>query len=440
MYQAKEQGRDRWVLFGAAMREAATQRLETENALRRALDQGELRVHYQPLVEIVSGRVTAVEALVRWAKDEDTLILPNDFIPVAEETGLIIQLGATVLREACRQVAAWQREIPGLGQLGLAVNLSARELLNPGIVEQVREAVDSCGLEPSLLCLEITESVLLDDAESCARSLQALNALGVRIAVDDFGTGYSSLTYLKRLDVDTLKIDQSFVAGLGGATATHDRAIVAGVIDLAHAFGLTTVAEGVESAEQVEHLGALGCRLAQGYHFCRPLPPEGAAAWMRARGRQTPTVEARTDVGDRTRVLVVDDESAVRRLLRLTLELEPQFQVVAEASDGREAVALARHHQPDLVLLDLAMPGIGGLEALPLIHAVAPRAKVLVLSGLDAVDVAELARTEGAVGYLCKGGDPARLVGEMERIVVRHGSARPPEPHDGGLAFMQVVA
>jgi diguanylate cyclase (GGDEF)-like protein len=431
MYQAKEQGRDRWVLFDAAMREAATLRLETENALRRALDDGELRVHYQPLVDLVSGRATGVEALVRW-QDGDTLVLPKGFIPVAEETGLIIQLGATVLREACRQVAAWRREIPELAELTLSVNLSARQILNPGIVDQVREALDSCGLDPSVLCLEITESVLLDDTESCARSLQALNVLGVRVAVDDFGTGYSSLTYLKRLAVDTLKIDQSFVAGLTRGTSTSDRAIVAGIIDLAHAFGLTTVAEGVETAEQVAQLNALGCRLAQGYHFCRPLPPDDAASWMRAREARAdrPTEVPVPEVPDRTRVLVVDDQCAVRNLLRWTIEFAPELHLVGEAADGREAVALARHHQPDLVILDLAMPGVGGLEALPLIRAVAPRARVVVLSGLDPADVEDMARDEGAAGYLCKDGDPDRLLAELHRVLEVGAGLEPPEAHD----------
>lgn len=433
MYQAKEQGRDRWVLFDSAMRDAATRRLETENALRGALDREELRVHYQPLVEMVSGRITSVEALVRWAKDERTLILPNDFIPVAEETGLIIQLGETVLREACRQVAAWRREIDSLSQLSLSVNLSARQLLNPGIVEQVRDAVESCGLEPSVLCLEITESVLLDDTQSCARSLQALHALGVRLAVDDFGTGYASLTYLKRLAVDTLKIDQSFVRGLGlgMATSPHDRAIVAGIIDLAHAFGLTTVAEGVETAEQVTQLHALGCRLAQGYHFSGPLPPGAAAEWMRSwePPPNLAAVGAKGEPTDHTRVLVVDDQGPTRDLLRMTFELEPLFDLVGEACDGREAVALARHHQPDLVLLDLAMPGIGGLEALPLIRAVAPRARVVVLSSLDPVDVADLAQDEGAAGYLCKGRGPDTFLSELHQILVGEvGHQRPTTP------------
>ena len=421
MYHAKEQGRDRCVVFDSAMREAANQRLETENALRRALDCDGLRVHYQPMVELATGRVAGVEALVRWEKDAHTLILPHDFIPVAEETGLIIPLGATVIREACRQLAEWHREIPRLGHLSLSVNLSARELLNPGIVDQVREVVTMFELEPNVLCLEITESVLLDDTESCARSLRALNALGVRIGVDDFGTGYSSLTYLKRLAVDTLKIDQSFVAGLGlDAAAQGDRAIVAGIIDLAHAFGLTTVAEGVETADQAAHLGALGCGLAQGYYFCRPLPPGEAADWMRERAGQTGAATAagtHAARGDLTRVLVVDDEQSMRNLVRLTLEDHQQFHIVGEAPDGREAVALARHYQPDLVLLDLAMPGVGGLEALPLIRAVAPQAQVVVLSGLEPADLADKAQCQGAAGYLCKGAAPDRFVEELHRLL-----------------------
>ena len=422
MYQAKEHGRNRCVVFDAAMREAANQRLETENALRRALDHGELRVHYQPIVELASGRLVGVEALVRWQKDADTLILPDDFISVAEETGLIIPLGVTVLREACRQVAAWRAEGPGLSHLSLSVNLSARELLNPGIVEQVRDAVLTAGLDPASLCLEITESVLLDDAESCARSLRALDVLGVRIAVDDFGTGYSSLTYLKRLSVNLLKIDQSFVAGLDATTSTRDRAIVAGIVDLANAFGVTTVAEGVETAEQVAQLGALGCGLAQGYYFCRALAADDAAEWMRAReGRAgtTTAAEARVEFQDWTRVLVVDDQSSMVDLLRWTLEDDPQFRIIGEASGGREAVALARHFQPDLVLLDLAMPGVGGLEALPQIRAVAPDAQVVVLSGLEPADMADRAREQGAADYLCKGGDPDRFLADLHRILAR---------------------
>ena len=433
MYQAKELGRDRCVLFDAAMREAAQTRLDTERALRGALTNGELGVHYQPVVEITSGRLVGVEALVRWQKDEHTLVTPDQFIPVAEDTGLIIRLGEKVLRDACLQVATWRREVPGLADLLLSVNLSARELLNPAIADQVADALAASGLEPSQLCLEITETVLLDDTDACARCLEGLHALGVRIGVDDFGTGYSSLTYLKRLAVDTLKIDQSFVAGLTAGTSTRDRAIVAGIVDLANAFGLTTVAEGVETAEQVAQLSALGCDVAQGYHFCPPLGPESALEWMRSRAAQLVGGEDEPAAGpsDWTRVLVVDDQSSMRDLLQWTFEGDPRFRLVGEASGGREAVALARHFQPDLVLLDLAMPGIGGLEALPLIRAVAPETCVVVLSGLDPAEFAEKARQAGAAGYLSKGEEPARLLERLARIMGA-GAGKEPAPSIDG--------
>ncbi|HET7487153.1 MAG TPA: EAL domain-containing protein [Acidimicrobiales bacterium] len=298
MYRAKEQGKDRCVLFDSAMREAADSRLATERALRRALDRGELQVHYQPIVEIETGRLAGVEALARWQPDERAPVPPGEFIPVAEETGLIIRLGALVLHEACRQVALWRQETPELGDLTLSVNLSANQLLNPGLVEQVGSALAAAGLPPSALCLEITETVLLDDTEACARSLDALHDLGVQLGVDDFGTGYSSLSYLKRLPVDVLKIDQSFVGGLGGETSPQDRAIVAGIVDLANAFGLRTVAEGVEAGAQLQELGALGCHVAQGFHFCRPLDAHQAGEWMRRWSADTlPAPAERRSVG-----------------------------------------------------------------------------------------------------------------------------------------------
>ena len=423
MYQAKEHGGDRCVMFDAAMRDAAHRRLQTERDLRTALGGSDLQVEYQPIMEMASGRLVGVEALVRWRKGGDTTVPPDDFIPVAEETGLILQLGAEVMDKACRQVAAWRREIPGLGDLWLSVNLSARQLLYPGIVEQVRDALSASDLDPAALCLEITETVLLDDTDSCARSLQALHAIGVRVAVDDFGTGYSSFTYLKQLPVDVLKIDQSFVAGLGTGCSTKDRAIVAGIVDLANAFALTTVAEGVETADQVVQLKALGCEVAQGFHYCPPLAPADAAKWLHTRAAQWQAAgaDAASVPPDWIRVLVVDDQASMRDLLKWTLEDDPRFRIVGEATGGREAIALARHYQPDLVLLDLAMPGIGGLEALPMIRAVAPDAQVVVVSGLEPDEFAERAQREGAVGYLCKGASPEGFMADLGRVLAGAG-------------------
>ncbi|MGH9034451.1 MAG: EAL domain-containing protein, partial [Acidimicrobiia bacterium] len=402
MYRAKEQGRNRHEVFDVTTLELALARHETANALRRGIHRGELVVHYQPLLDLMSGRVVGVEGLVRWDHPQRGLLLPGEFISLAEDTGLVVPLGAEVLATACHQVMAWQ---PGLS---LSVNLAARQLLAPDLCSIVEEALAGSGLAPDRLCLEITESALLEDSESSTRALNRLKALGVCIGVDDFGTGFSSLTYLKRFPVDVLKIDRSFVDGL--CRDREDRAIVASVIDLAHAFGLTTTAEGVETAEQLTQLRALGCEQGQGYLWSRPLPAEAAGRWIADRCRQPhPDGPVPPPAGRRHRVLLVEDDLSLRRLTRLVLDHDGDFEVVGEAGDGREAVALARRLRPDVVLLDLAMPGIGGLEALPMIRAVAPEAKVVVLSGLEPESYADATSRQGAAAFCTKGGDPTSL-------------------------------
>lgn len=429
MHQAKEQGRDRIVTFDIAARRAAVERHETLTALRRSIGNDELVVHYQPEIDITTGAVVAVEALVRWNHPTRGLLGPGEFIGHAEESGLIVPLGSEVLRVACAQVASWQRSNPALAGLSLSVNLAARQLLAPDLTQVVEEAMADAGLDPRDLSLEITESVLLEDGDTSAHVLRRLKSLGLRIGVDDFGTGFSSLTYLKRFPVDILKIDRSFVSGLG--QDREDRAIVASVVDLAHAFGLTTIAEGVETPVQLAELRSLGCEQGQGYLWSRPLPAADVEEWFDvysnlhdgagAGGRSVSTpspVVARTKARRRRhRVLLVDDDHPVRRLLRLILEGDDDFEIVGETADGREAVALARHHRPDLVLLDLAMPAMGGLEALPLIRAVAPDAKVVVLSGLDGASYARSAETQGASAYVLKGTDLTDLCGMLRPIL-----------------------
>jgi diguanylate cyclase (GGDEF)-like protein/PAS domain S-box-containing protein len=423
MYQAKERGRNQYVIFDETLRTRASHRRATEQALRDGLERSELVVHYQPVVELTAGRVVGVEALVRWHHPELGWLLPGDFIAAAEDTGLIVELGATVLMDACAEVARWIRIAPELAGLSVSVNISARQLVRSELISVVREALAVSALDPSQLCLELTESVLLDDALFSARALGELKDLGVRIGVDDFGTGYSSLTYLQRFPVDTLKVDRSFVEGLGSGpnAARGDRAIVAGVIDLAHAFGLTTVAEGVETPKQLATLRALGCEQAQGYYWSPPISGPDALAWILAARGEHLMPEALPHTS--TRVLVVEDEEPIRQLLCITLEEAPGFSVVGEAGDGREAIALARHHQPDIVILDLAMPGIGGLEALPLLRAVSPHAKVVVLSGLDAGSIEARARAEGAAGYLVKSGDLVELPRYLEGLLAGAGPA-----------------
>jgi diguanylate cyclase (GGDEF)-like protein len=270
MYRAKELGKDRCELFDAALRARAVARLELEAGLRRALDHGELEVHYQPEVSIATGRVEAVEALVRWRHPERGLVPPAEFIGVAEDTGLIVPLGAWVMRVACDQAAAWREQHDG--PLTVRVNLSARQLADPGLVDTIAAVLAGTGTNPRDLCLEITESGLIADIETNAAALERIRRLGVRIALDDFGTGYSSLNYLRRFAVDLLKIDRSFVRDLGECGA--DDAIVEAIVAMARALGLPVTAEGVETPAQLEHVRALGCQAVQGFLFARPGPPE----------------------------------------------------------------------------------------------------------------------------------------------------------------------
>ncbi len=269
MYQAKESGRARSALFAEPMRARAVRRLETEVDLRRAIANDELRLHYQPIVSLATGHPVGVEALVRWQHPTDGLVSPSEFIPVAEETGLVVPIGEWVLGEACRQTQAWRQAHARLADLTVSVNLSGRQIAQSDLVDVVANVLGDTGLPPSALVLEITESVLMRDAEYAITVLRALKDLGVRLSVDDFGTGYSSLSYLKKFPVDVLKIDRSFVDGLG--TDGEDSAIVRAIINLAESLGLETVGEGTETATQVEALTLLGCDKAQGYLFSRPM-------------------------------------------------------------------------------------------------------------------------------------------------------------------------
>jgi diguanylate cyclase (GGDEF)-like protein/PAS domain S-box-containing protein len=270
MYRAKADGRARSAVFAETMRSRAIDRLDTEMSLRRGIENGELVLHYQPIVELPTGRILGTEALARWNHPTRGLVTPDQFIPIAEETGLIVPLGAWVLRQAAAQARAWQRR-PGCGGLTMAVNLSALQLANADLVGLLTDVLVESDLPPHCLALEITESVLMDDAAAAVQILERLKAIGVRVSVDDFGTGYSSLSYLKRFPVDTLKIDQSFIAGLGDDP--NDTAIVHAIVSLAKALNLSTVAEGVETELQAAAVLELGCTVAQGYHFAPPTPP-----------------------------------------------------------------------------------------------------------------------------------------------------------------------
>jgi diguanylate cyclase (GGDEF)-like protein/PAS domain S-box-containing protein len=268
MYEAKNSGRGRWAVYDHAVGERSKRRHEIENDLRRALEERWLMLHYQPVIDLGSARIVGVEALLRIAHPERGIVTPDSFIDVAEESDFIVPIGEWVLQETCSQLARWSE----FGELDAAVNISGRQFATHNVTNSVLAAAEANGIAPTNLTLEMTERVLIEAAAPTLHDLERLTQHGVRLAIDDFGTGYSSLTYLNRFPVDTVKIDRTFIAGLG--VRERDTAIVEAITGLARTLDLTAVAEGVETAEQLEALRALGCDRAQGYYLGRPMPAE----------------------------------------------------------------------------------------------------------------------------------------------------------------------
>lgn len=280
MYEAKARGKGQRVVYDDAMTTHAWARMQVQSELRRALAHGQLQVHYQPQVELATGRITEFEALVRWEHPTRGLIAPQEFIPVAEETGLIVPLGQYVLEQACAAVRRWNhgRRERGLDDLAISVNLSARQFLNPALLDDITRVLRETGTEPGLLRLEITESVALNDFAATRQTLHALRALGVGLAIDDFGTGYSGLSYLRECPIDTIKIDRSYVRGLGADSS--DTAMIHAVMAFATTLGLDVCAEGIEREEQIQLLRAVGCQRGQGFYFSGALPVETVTAML----------------------------------------------------------------------------------------------------------------------------------------------------------------
>jgi EAL domain-containing protein (putative c-di-GMP-specific phosphodiesterase class I) len=281
MYQAKAQGKGRMAVFEPHMAIAVATRHQLTASLQRAVTKGEFFLNFQPIVEIESGTIVGVESLVRWEDPARGTVWPIEFIPLAEQSDVILPLGRWVLEESCRQAKAWESRFESTDRPWMSVNISTRQLKQPGFVDEVIEIVRASGLPPRALALEMTETGMLQDIPDTLAKLRRLREFGLGVSVDDFGTGYSSLSYLKRLPVQEVKIDRSFVAGLkdGG----DDLAIVRSIVDLGRHLGLEVVAEGVEDQATWDMLASMGCDLVQGWHLCRAVPPAQISPWLLSR-------------------------------------------------------------------------------------------------------------------------------------------------------------
>jgi EAL domain-containing protein (putative c-di-GMP-specific phosphodiesterase class I)/FixJ family two-component response regulator/GGDEF domain-containing protein len=372
----------------AGMDSGSRERLDLEAALRRALERREFVLHFQPQVALATGAIVGAEALIRWQRPEVGLVPPKDFIPLLEETGLIVPVGEWVLQEACRYAKHWQGE--GLPGVRMAVNFSSRQFQESDVTAQVQRALAMSGLEPRWLELEITESLVLLDAEAVIRTLSELRGSGVSHALDDFGTGYSSLAYLQRLPVARIKIDYSFVANI--TSNPNDAAIVRAVVGMAHNLGLSVIAEGVETEGQLGYLRGLQCEEIQGFYFSRPLPAEAFADLLR--NNSVLTVPADHDRVERV-LLLVDDEPNILSALRRTLR-RAAFRVLATTS-VKEAFELLATHPVGVIVCDQRMPEMPGTEFLRRAKELHPAAVRIVLSGYSELNSVIDAVNRGAI-------------------------------------------
>ncbi|WP_157201279.1 EAL domain-containing protein [Massilia sp. Root418] len=414
MSSAQAMGGNQSHFFAPEMNARAARLFALEAELRRALEQDELRLHYQPRVHLASGELCAAEALVRWQHPQRGLVPPNDFIAVAESTGLIVPLGAWVIREVCRQQRAWLDA--GLPAAPVAVNLSARQLRHAGLVQFIEQALAEHGLPARYLEMEITESALLEDIGQAQAMLRALKDTGIRISLDDFGTGHSSLSRLRHLPIDHLKIDQSFVRNL--TTEPGDAAVCHAIIDLAHNLHMTVIAEGVETEGQANYLRKARCDEMQGYYYARPLPAAEFAALLQ-RKRTLPAPQG--DAHGRT-VLLVDDEpnilSSLQRLLR-----RDGYRILT-AGSGAEGLELLSLHRVQVILSDQRMPGMSGSEFLGRAGELYPDTVRIMLSGYTDLRCVTESVNRGAIyKFLTKPWEDDDLRADVRAAFQRHETA-----------------
>jgi len=389
MYRAKEAGRDAFRFFTAEMNAQSLARLDLENALRRAIDNEEFVLQFQPKVNIASGRISGAEVLIRWQRPGHGMVSPALFIPLLEETGLIVRVGTWVIHEACRKIAQWQKS--DAGAVPLSVNVSGIQFFVGGLEEEVLKAIREHDIAPELLELELTESSLMSNAEETITVLQNLKALGIQISIDDFGTGYSSLAYLKRFPIDKLKIDIAFVREV--TSNPDDAAIVLAIINMAHSLKLNVVAEGVEKEAQLAYLHRHNCDEMQGYYFSRPLPEEEFEAMLReGRRLQAP---ADGQVVDQQTLLIVDDDAFMLDVL--TDFLSQDGYRILTAQTAAEGFDILARHRVQVILCDQCMPLMSGTEFMERVKNLCPDTFRIMLSAYADLTPIMAAINHGAI-------------------------------------------
>lgn len=401
LHHAKDAGRNNYQFFTSEMNARAQQRMIMANSLRRAFDRSEFRLYYQPKASLNSGVTTGVEALLRWEHPELGLVPPGDFVPLLEETGLIVPVGEWVFSTVCAQIRAW--ETAGVMPVPVAINLSSRQFLAGGLGSYVRRLLDEYGVDPQFIELEITESVLMANTEDAVHTLQYLESIGVWIAIDDFGTGYSSLSYLRRFPLGAIKIDASFVREI--TSNAGDAAIVRAIISMANSLGLKVVAEGVETEAQMSFLAANNCDEIQGYYLSQPMNADKCTEWLRTKAQLSHPVAMR---GSASTVLLVDDDDDMLVLHMRALSQDGYY--ILTARDAVEAFDVLSRHQIDVVIADHHMQGMEGVEFLQRVKALHPDTVRIMCSAVadfktvtDAVNKGEIFR------FLPKDADSRRL-------------------------------
>jgi diguanylate cyclase (GGDEF)-like protein/PAS domain S-box-containing protein len=389
MVRAKEAGRDGYRFFTAGMNVQVLARLDLELALRAAIDGDQFELHYQPKLDLNTGRVTGVEALLRWRRPGVGLVYPAEFVPVMEDTGMVVRVGAWIIGEACRQIAAWNAE--GVRDVRVAVNVSSRQFVEGELEGDIRAALAEHRVDPGLLELELTESALMSNFEHTVQVLERLKTLGIRIAIDDFGTGYSSLAYLKRFPIDKLKIDIAFVRDI--TTNPDDAAIALAIISMAHSLHMQVIAEGVESRAQMALLRRHRCDEIQGFHFSRALLPADLARLV-LENRAQPTRPAEDDRNVQTLLLVDDDVNVLGALHRLFRRDNYRVLTAASPSEGFELLAL---YHVQVILCDQKMPGMNGTEFLSKVKEMYPDTMRIILSGYTGVETVLDSINRGAI-------------------------------------------